>query len=92
MNFVASRGTDFSQQVSLTTSRQASAPEQLINQRQKCRDTVVFYWLIHKQPFPNKLDLFPVSVFFWLASKFCAYEILVSHQSGLKSLALVRYV
>ena len=49
-------------------------------------------WLIHKQPFPNKLDLFPVSVFFWLASKFCAYEILVSHQSGLKSLALVRYV
>ena len=44
VNLVASRGTDFCQQVSLTTSRQASAPEQLINQRQKCRDTVVFYW------------------------------------------------
>ena len=34
----------FFQQVSLTTSRQASATEQLINQRQKCPDTVVFYW------------------------------------------------
>ena len=43
-NFVAIRGTDFSQQVSLTTSRKASPPEQLINQREKCRDTVVFYW------------------------------------------------
>ena len=44
VNLVVTRGTDFSQQVRLTTSRQASAPEQLINQRQKCRDTVVFYW------------------------------------------------
>ena len=44
MNLVASRGTDFSQQVNLTTSRQASATEQLINQRQKSRDTVIFYW------------------------------------------------
>ena len=42
VNLVVTRGTDFSQQVRLTTSRQASAPEQLINQRQKCRDTVVF--------------------------------------------------
>ena len=44
VNLVAIRGTDFSQQVSLTTSREASASEQLINQRQKCPDTVVFYW------------------------------------------------
>ena len=42
VNLVVIRGTDFSQHASLTTSREASAP--LVNQRQKYRDTVVFYW------------------------------------------------
>ena len=46
VNLVVTRGTDFSQQVRLTTSRQASATEQLITQRQKCEPPPSFAGLL----------------------------------------------